>query len=147
MKAKLFALTLMLTPLLAVAADETYLYNFIANPVTGKAYQSLIAKQGLPKWVAGGGVSTPTKEIKINGQQYLLLSGCKPHNCPSESIAILYSPDKKVIHGVFEEYDEKGDKQKLVWLNLASEGTESQRTVLFAEISKDLEAHPENYNF
>lgn len=147
MKAKLLGVALMLTPFFALASELPYLFDFAGSPNTGKAYKSLISKQALPEWVKGGGTSTPAKEVVIKGVKYLVLSGCKPHNCPSQSIAVIYSSEKKDIHGVYSEYDFKNDRQKLIWLNLDPIESGVMRSILFAELSGDVEAHPENYNF
>lgn len=139
MKMKLFGLALILSPLLTQATEKPYLFDFIENPVAGKAYRSLIARHNLPEWVQGGGTSTPANEVEFNGVKYWAMSGCKPHNCPFQSIAVLYSPVKGDIHGVFSEYDFENDKQRLVWLNLDSIGSDSMRRVLFARLLGDVE--------
>jgi len=122
---------LVLFPLMATAAEAPYLFDFVQGKETGKAYSKLIARENLPDWVKRGGTSTPASEVTINGQKYLALSGCKPHNCPAESIAILYSPDKGDIHGVYSEYDASSDKQTLKWMNLDPIESVEMRNVLF----------------
>ncbi|HDS6870362.1 TPA: C-lysozyme inhibitor, partial [Citrobacter koseri] len=105
MKKKLMIVALALLPFTVSAEGNPYLFDFVQGKETGGAYKTLIARHNLPSWVKDGGTSTPANEITIDGRKYLALSGCKPHNCPAQSIAILYSVDKGDIHGVFSEYD------------------------------------------
>ena len=135
-----FALSMLLVlPITSYAADGPYLFDFIAGNETGKAYRALIAKQKLPDWVKDGGTSTPANEVTIKGVKYLALSGCKPHNCPAQSIAVLYSIDKGDIHGVYSEYDMTNDRQTLKWINLDPIDSDSMRGVLFKRLSGDVE--------
>ncbi len=58
----------------------------------------------------GGGTSSPANIINLEGKKFYALSGCKPHNCPSQSISVLYSPDNNSIYGLYSEYDFRSDK-------------------------------------
>lgn len=138
MKKKLMIAALSLLPFTVVAESNPYLFDFVQGKETGKAYKSLIAKRNLPSWVKDGGTSTPANEITIDGRKYLALSGCKPHNCPAQSIAVLYSLDKGDIHGVFSEYDITSDQQKLTWLNLDPAGSDAMRNILFTRLNGDV---------
>lgn len=125
-------------PLLANAAGGPYLFDFAQDKTTGKAYQALIHKEKLPRWVAGGGTSTPANEVTINGEKFYALSGCRPHNCPAQSIAVLYAIDKGDIYGVYSEYDMKSDRQRLTWLNLTPSVTREMKNMLFQRLSGDI---------
>lgn len=138
MKKTLMIAALSLLPFMVGAEGNPYLFDFVQGKETGKAYKSLIAKHNLPSWVKDGGTSTPANEITIDGRKYLALSGCKPHNCPAQSIAVLYSLDKGDIHGVFSEYDIASDQQKLTWLNLDPIGSDLLRNVLFTRLNGDV---------
>lgn len=138
MKKRLIITTLALLPFIVSAEGNSYLFDFVQGKETGGAYKSLIAKHNLPAWVKDGGTSTPANEVTIDGRKYLALSGCKPHNCPAESIAILYSLDRGDIHGVFSESDITSEKQKLTWLNLEPIGSDAMRNILFARLNGDV---------
>ncbi|MCX8979753.1 Ivy family c-type lysozyme inhibitor [Citrobacter portucalensis] len=125
-------------PLAVSAEGNPYLFDFVQDKETGKAYKSLIAKRNLPLWVQDGGTSTPANEITIRGSKYLALSGCMPHNCPAQAIAILYSPEKGDIHGVFSEYDFTEDRQKLTWMNLDPIDSDDMRNILFKRLHGDV---------
>lgn len=133
---KTFAMILLaLAPLAVGAKDNPYLFDFVQGKETGSAYKKLIEKQNLPSWVNGGGTSTPASEVTIDGTQYLALSGCKPHNCPSESIAILYSKDKGDIHGVYSAYDSATHRQTLTWMNVDPINSPKMINILFSTLN------------
>ncbi|MBJ8937854.1 Ivy family c-type lysozyme inhibitor [Citrobacter koseri] len=138
MKKKLMIVALALLPFTVSAEGNPYLFDFVQGKETGGAYKALIAGHNLPSWVKDGGTSTPANEITLDGRKYLALSGCKPHNCPAQSIAILYSVDKGDIHGVFSEYDITSEQQKLTWLNLEPTGSDVMRNILFARLNGDV---------
>ncbi|KAA5944967.1 C-lysozyme inhibitor [Pantoea sp. Bo_2] len=125
-------------PMLVDAVTQTYLYDFIMNKQTSQAYHQLIAGHDFPAWVKQGGTSTPANTITIKGETWQLLSGCKPHNCPAQSIAILYSPEKGEIHGVYSDYDQKSERQTLTWLNLDPTDDAGMRKILFNRLNGDL---------
>ncbi|MEG0870043.1 MAG: Ivy family c-type lysozyme inhibitor [Hafnia sp.] len=138
MKNKFIIAMLAFLPLAVSAEGNPYLFDFVQGKETGKAYKSLIAKRNLPSWVQDGGTSTPANEITIRGSKYLALSGCMPHNCPAQAIAILYSPEKGDIHGVFSEYDFTEDRQKLTWMNLGPIDSDDMRNILFKRLHGDV---------
>ncbi|ENQ6443820.1 C-lysozyme inhibitor [Citrobacter freundii] len=138
MKNKFIIAMLAFLPLAVSAEGNPYLFDFVQGKDTGKAYKSLIAKRNLPSWVQDGGTSTPANEITIRGSKYLALSGCMPHNCPAQAIAILYSPEKGDIHGVFSEYDFTEDRQKLTWMNLDPIDSDDMRNILFKRLHGDV---------
>ncbi|GLR10310.1 C-lysozyme inhibitor [Mixta theicola] len=138
MKKTLLIAALTGLPLIANAVGQPYLFDFIQNKETGKAYNSLIAKQKLPSWVKIGGTSFPANEITIKGKRYLALSGCKPHDCPAQSIAVLYSLDEGDIHGVYSEHDIKNDRQILTWMNLGPMDSDAMRNILFNRLNGDV---------
>lgn len=139
MKMKIGGFTLLFLPFLAQSSEKIYLFDFAASPVTGKVYRSLIQQQHLPKWVNVGGTSAPATEIELNGVKYLALSGCKPHNCPTQAIAVLYSPVNGDIHGVYSEYNADSNKQMLSWLNVDPLGSDKMKQILLAILSGENE--------
>ncbi|MEB0968038.1 Ivy family c-type lysozyme inhibitor [Citrobacter braakii] len=138
MKNRFIIAMLAFLPLAVSAEGNPYLFDFVQGKETGKAYRNLIAERNLPSWVQDGGTSTPANEITIRGSKYLALSGCMPHNCPAQAIAILYSPEKGDIHGVFSEYDFTEDRQKLTWMNLDPIDSGDMRNILFHRLNGDV---------
>lgn len=135
MKKILLAAALTMGTFLANAADKPYLFDFIQVKESGAAYNRLVERYRLPAWVRNGGTSFPADEVVIKGVKYQVLSGCKPHHCPVQSIAILYSPDNGAIHGLFSEYDMKSDRQTLSWMNLNPTDSAEMRSILFNRLN------------
>lgn len=135
MKKILLVAALTMGSFIANAADKPYLFDFIQAKESGAAYNRLIDDYRLPSWVRNGGTSFPADEVVIKGVKYLALSGCKPHNCPVQSIAILYSPENGDIHGLFSEYDMKSDRQTLSWMNLSPTDSGEMRNILFNRLN------------
>ncbi|MGK3142802.1 Ivy family c-type lysozyme inhibitor [Pantoea sp. C2G6] len=138
MKKRFLLAALAAMPLLATAAAQPYLFDFIQGKQTGQAYRQLIAGHAFPAWVSQGGTSSPANTLTIKGVRYQALFGCKPHNCPAQSIAILYSPERGDIHGVYSRYDEKSDRQTLTWLNLDATDDAAMRKILFNRLNGDV---------
>ncbi|PZL90632.1 C-lysozyme inhibitor [Pantoea graminicola] len=135
MKKGFMAAALAIVPMFVSAATPPYLFDFIQNRQTGQAYQRLIAGHNFPAWVKQGGTSTPAETLTLKGVTWQVLSGCKPHNCPAQSVAILYSPEKGEIHGVYSDYDQTHDRQTLTWLNLDPLNDAGLRNILFRELN------------
>lgn len=138
MKEKLIITVLALLPMAAGAQNKPYLNDFVQGKETGKAYRSLIARYQLPSWVKEGGTSTPASQVSIEGAPYLALSGCMPHNCATQAISILYSPDKGDISGLFSELDATTGRQTLIWLDPEASDDTVKRNILFSRLNGDV---------
>ena len=72
------------------------------EPEVAKAFsgltKSIVRKHA---WVKNFGVSTPVEEATLNNESYVRLSGCKPHDCPSEKYVILVSRANNHAVGAF----------------------------------------------
>ena len=53
------------------------------------------------KWVKDFGVTPPVEEIVLDNETYVRLSGCKPHDCPSEKYVVLVSKKNNKAVGAF----------------------------------------------
>ena len=138
MKRGFIVAALVSLPVWVCAAPQPYLSDFIQNRQTGQAYQKLIAGHAFPAWLKQGGTSTPANTFTLKGVTWQALYGCKPHNCPAQSIAILYSPEKGEIHGVYSDYDQTRDRQTLTWLNLDPTDDAGMRNILFNRLNGDV---------
>nr|WP_283256065.1 Ivy family c-type lysozyme inhibitor [Dyella humicola] len=65
------------------------------------AFAALSGADQLPEWPRQGGTSTPAQHVELNGRQLWLVTACKPHDCPSERILVLYDESTHVMSGVF----------------------------------------------
>lgn len=149
MKKTLFALFLSFSGLAtsAYAQDVLTISKLAVDQDTKEEFQNMAANQHLPKWVIQGGTDSQNQKVKIAGNQYLVLTSCKPHDCGSQRIAVLYAMTTKKIAGVFSSADEKTGNEKLQWLNIPDDLSIDGKTVLLAALTGSLENHPENFNF
>ncbi|EKK4015226.1 Ivy family C-type lysozyme inhibitor [Cronobacter sakazakii] len=149
MKKTLIALFLSLSGLAtsAYAQDDLSIKQLATDKSTEAEYQKMVEGQHLPKWVAQGGTTSPARSVKLGDKEYMVLTACKPHDCATQRIAVLYSPATKKMAGVISTVDEQAESEKLQWLNIPDELSIDGKTVLYAALSGSLENHPDNFNF
>ncbi|EEK5540025.1 C-lysozyme inhibitor [Salmonella enterica] len=149
MKKTLIALFLSFSGLAtsAYAQDELTISKLAVDQDTKAEFQKMAANQHLPKWVTQGGTDSQGQKVNIAGNQYLVLTSCKPHDCSSQRIAVLYATATKKIAGVFSSVEEKTGNEKLQWLNLPDDLSIDGKTVLFAALTGGLDNHPDSFNF
>lgn len=131
MKGKVIIAAMALVSFSALADEGQYLSDFASAKSTSKSYSQLISKNKLPAWVKSGGTSTPSTEVTVAGKKYIALSGCKPHSCPEQNIAVLYSPDNGDIHGVFSDFNAEKNQETLTWLNVDPIDSDAMKNALF----------------
>ncbi|WP_052949569.1 Ivy family c-type lysozyme inhibitor [Dyella japonica] len=83
------------------ASGLTYLYDLMQRPDFSTAFAALYGGDQLPAWASQGGVATPAQQVSVNGRTQLLATACKPHDCPSERILILYDENTHAMSGLF----------------------------------------------
>lgn len=147
MKKTLIALFLCFTTLSAYARSDLTVSDLANNQDTRAAFRKMVGKQPLPAWVTKGGTSSQNQQIEIGGKKYLVLNACKPHDCSSQSIAVLYSAESQKMAGVFSVSDERELSQKLIWLNISDDLSIDGKTVLLASLTGSLSNHPDKFNF
>ncbi len=149
MKKTLIALFLSFSGLAtsAYAQDELTISKLAVDQDTKAGFQKMAANQHLPKWVTQGGADSQGQKVNIAGNQYLVLTSCKPHDCNSQRIAVLYATATKKIAGVFSSVEEKTGNEKLQWLNIPDDLSIDGKTVLFAALTGSLDNHPDSFNF
>ncbi|HET7299932.1 MAG TPA: Ivy family c-type lysozyme inhibitor [Oleiagrimonas sp.] len=81
--------------------DRQYLHDLMQEPDFADAFASMDGAKALPAWVNEGGTAVPAKEVSVGGQSRLLAQACKPHDCPSEKIVLLYDKSGHAMQGVF----------------------------------------------
>lgn len=147
MKIRFIALFLTSLTISAYAQDELNISKLAADRDTKAEFHKMAANQHLPKWVTQGGTDSQGQKVNIAGNQYLVLNSCKPHNCSSERIAVLYATATKKIAGVFSSVDERTGNEKLQWLNIPDDLSIDGKTVLLASLTGSLDNHPDSFNF
>ncbi|MDT1061632.1 Ivy family c-type lysozyme inhibitor [Paracoccus sp. CPCC 101403] len=133
---------------LAYAKEPPTLDDLDQNAALSKAFKGMAGKSPMPDWVQQGIVVTPTQTARFDGKSWLVMSGCKQHDCASQQIAVIYSPETGAMHGVLSETAEDEPVQTLRWLNIGG-GAESidGRTILFAALTGSLANHTESFDY
>lgn len=89
----------------AAGADEPtrsnspYLFEAVQKDAALKAAfaQAIEPELSTSPWLSEYGVASPAVSQTIDNVQYQIYSGCKPHDCPSESYAVMYDPQSQRI--------------------------------------------------
>ncbi|MES1935072.1 Ivy family c-type lysozyme inhibitor [Salinisphaera hydrothermalis] len=92
-----------------------------SKPTLKTQYDNLVAPiQAQHGWVSSMGTETPVSRITIEGADYAVLSGCKPHDCSGESLVSLMTPSSDQAVGalvVNQGQQAMGPKSsKIIWL-------------------------------
>ncbi|SMG00008.1 Ivy family c-type lysozyme inhibitor [Burkholderia singularis] len=128
--------------------DAWSLSAILHDRAAKSAFDAMKKGQRLPAWVTKGATETPAHAVSFDGHDVYVMSGCKPHDCGSERIAILYDPQKKAMYGVLSVVAPKNDTEHLTWLNIGG-GSESidGKTILYAQLTGSVENHPGAFNY
>lgn len=131
----------------ALAQSDLTIASLAKADSSKTAFKQMVKGHTLPAWVSKGGTFTPAKTVTLGGESWQVLSACKPHDCGSERIAVLWSEKTQQMTGVFSTIDEKTSQEKLSWLNINDALSIDGKTVLFAALSGSLENHPDAFNY
>lgn len=115
--------------------------------MTKAAFNQMVQGHKLPAWVMKGGTYTPAQTVTLGDETYQVMSACKPHDCGSQRIAVMWSEKSNQMTGLFSTIDEKTSQEKLTWLNVNDALSIDGKTVLFAALTGSLENHPDGFNF
>ncbi len=85
----------------AIADGPAYFYDLLQRRDFASAFAALSGADQLPEWPHQGGTSTPAQRVLINGRTQWLVAACKPHDCPSERILVLFDESTHAMSGVF----------------------------------------------
>lgn len=124
------------------APAPTYLHDLLQRPDFVKALDALHGAQGLPPWVRKGGTATPAQTVQVDGKPMLLATACKPHDCPTERVALLYDAQDCAMWGLFAQRPEDlspavdpddSSQDQLTWLGAPDQARrELLRDALYA---------------
>lgn len=109
--------------------DKQYLYDLMQQSAFFDAFESMDGAKTLPAWVSDGGTATPARMVTVDGKSQLFAEACKPHDCPSEKIVLLYDKASHVMQGVFVSDPAPsadaglGDQAQFVWLGKPDDAT------------------------
>jgi uncharacterized protein len=91
-------------------AKGAYMFDLCKSDAFFKTkFGAILSSKQHPDWITacGDGVQSPSKSISVGGEQFVIFSACKPHNCPSQQIIVLYNG--KDLYGVLVNSDEQGN--------------------------------------
>ncbi|GAA0688992.1 hypothetical protein ISN75_07700 [Dyella marensis] len=105
------------------ASAGPYLFDLLQQSDFAAAFHALKGAKELPDWTEQGGTSTPAQKVAVDGKSLLAAAGCKPHDCPSERIVLLYDEKTHAMWGVFARRQGEapadvsdGSNDQLSWL-------------------------------
>ena len=95
----------------AQSSESVYLADLAkSSKQVAQQYQNLmqdVAKNA--SWVKEFGTASPGQTVSLDGRDYQLFQGCKPHDCTSASYVVLLDTQKQTMaHGAFVENKESG---------------------------------------
>jgi hypothetical protein len=79
----------------------TYFNELLQHQDFASAFEALSNADQLPLWTHQGGTSTPAQQVEIEGRTQVLAIACKPHDCPTERILVLYDVNTHAMSGLF----------------------------------------------
>ncbi len=92
MKCYLTLLSLYLVSALAFA-DEPYPWELLKDRKFRESYYAILGKKKDEKWLSTlSGPSTPVRKVTVLDVEYVFIQSCKPHECDSHNIVVIYSP-------------------------------------------------------
>ncbi len=129
----------------AMAQDDLTISSLAKGETTKAAFNQMVQGHKLPAWVMKGGTYTPAQTVTLGDETYQVMSACKPHDCGSQRIAVMWSEKSNQMTGLFSTIDEKTSQEKLTWLNVNDALSIDGKTVLFAALTGSLENHPDGH--
>lgn len=122
---RIFAATLCLavgSPFVNAAETDLHLYDAAkADPALAGEFKRImapIAKQS--SWVQSYGTTSPLVIDSLDEKKYQIFSGCKPHDCITESYVVMYDQQaKRITAGAFVRNTFSGPdlkKSAITWL-------------------------------
>jgi hypothetical protein len=82
----------------AFAADDgPYLFDLLKQPSYLAAWKAMLKGESVPSWVSSyaktfDGPSTPSTNVSVAGESYMLGYVCKAHDCGDNQFYVLFAP-------------------------------------------------------
>ena len=102
----LAALLLSTTPAFAQSDPETpYLFDLLGEDRYLQAWNGMLAGAAVPAWVKAyakdfNGPSSPSTEVSVGGEPYMLAWVCKAHDCGDNQLYVLFAPGGRQAWGL-----------------------------------------------
>lgn len=78
-----------------------YFYGLLQRPDFSLAFAAMSGTDQLPPWTRHDETSTPALKVEVAGHEQWLAGACKPHDCPTERILVLYDAQAHAMTGLF----------------------------------------------
>lgn len=78
-----------------------YFYGLLQRPDFSLAFAAMSGTDQLPPWTRHDETSTPALKVEVGGHEQWLAGACKPHDCPTERILVLYDAQAHAMTGLF----------------------------------------------
>jgi hypothetical protein len=104
-----------------------YLHVLMQKPDFASAFEAMDGSGKLPDWVKKGGTATKSTVVNIDGKDQLVAEACKPHDCPTQKVVLIYNEGNKSMQGVFANDHKPGPEggisknTTLTWLGKPNE--------------------------
>jgi hypothetical protein len=99
-----------------------YLHMLMQKPDFASAFKAMDGSGKLPDWVKKGGTATKSTVVNIDGKDQLVAEACKPHDCPTQKVVLIYNRADRSMQGVFANDRQPGPdvgiskNAQLTWL-------------------------------
>ena len=90
----------------AGALAEPYPWDMLKDGDFKQAYRAMLGTKAKLRWLAKlDGPANPVERIEVgeDRESFILIKACKPHDCTSHNIVVLYSPNQKVTYAKLVE--------------------------------------------
>ncbi|MDG2537579.1 Ivy family c-type lysozyme inhibitor [Dyella jiangningensis] len=119
------------TPPTLDKSGTLYFYGLLQRPDFSLAFAAMPGTGELPAWTRHDERSTPALKVEVGGREQWLAVACKPHDCPTERILVLYDAQAHAMTGLFarrklDAMDLGRDdptNDELTWLGLPDDET------------------------
>lgn len=142
-----FPIILYISSISSYAQTHMNIGELATKQDTKSLFDKMIGGARLPSWVTQGGSDSRNLDVSLIDDSYTVYNSCKPNDCSSEIISVMYSKNTGKMIGVFSESDTNSLNQQLKWLVGSNELSIDEKAVLFASLTGSLANHPEGYRF
>jgi len=87
-------------------AEEPYLFDLLKQAPYRAAWDTMFkGEKNIPAWIITfgktyDGVASPGRTVEVDGENDLLASVCKPHDCGDNQLYVLFAPDAAQAWGM-----------------------------------------------
>lgn len=115
------------TPAPPAPANGPSLAVILQRPSFAKAFTDMDGASTLPVWAKGGGDSTPSARVRVEGKTMWLSHVCQAPGCQGSQLFLLTDPAQHAMQGVLVESSGGANDsvRKLTWLGQPGPATQA----------------------